>query len=180
MIKRLTQLALLSTSFVTAQEGEIPPEKCVDDTITEVVCSRSVTQQSTKPASKNYMTMTYWVTLENSLPYFHAHMELLTVKPIDGKAKKTQLRMCVEFGTEESKELWREQIMFHADVAAGTSKVETALTWGKQAVWKKNVTAEHLADALSFCSYKEDNEGFEKSFEGDADYIEHSHKGDPN
>lgn len=38
--------------------------------------------------------------------------------------------MCAEFGTEESKEIWREQIMFHADVAKIKSKV-TELTWGK-------------------------------------------------
>jgi hypothetical protein len=36
--------------------------------------------------------------------------------------------MCVEFGTEESKDIWREQVMFHADVK---SAKPTSLTWGK-------------------------------------------------
>ena len=41
--------------------------------------------------------------------------------------------MCVEFGTEESKDVWREQIMFHADVAklGGPRDKTTELTWGK-------------------------------------------------
>ena len=56
-------------------------------------------------------------------------MTLLTVKKIDGV--KPQLRMCVEFGTEESKDQWREQIMFHADVTKGKKGVETGLDWGK-------------------------------------------------
>ena len=63
MIKFLTYLALLSTSMVQAQEGEKPPEPCIDNEITEEVCSRTIKQSSNKPRSGTSMEMTYWVSL---------------------------------------------------------------------------------------------------------------------
>ena len=70
MIKLLTTYLValsISTSIVEvqAQEGEKPPEPCINDEITEIVCSRTIKQSSNKPKSGTSMELTYWVSLEN-------------------------------------------------------------------------------------------------------------------
>ena len=116
-------------------------------------------------------------------------MGIVSKDKIDGKSSRTQLRMCVEFGVPEYKDYWREQIMFHADVKAGSTKrkataeeKETKLTWGKQLVARKGgdngVVLKNLAKGLYLCSLAENNEIF-VSNSGQSDYIEHTHKADP-
>ena len=82
--------------------------------------------------------MDYWVNLIEDVPYFFAHVHIKTKDAVDGK--KVQMRVCFEFAKEEDKYLWREQIMFHADlVPFKKKKTEFSIDFGKQKVYNKDV-----------------------------------------
>mgnify|MGYP006081288985 CR=1 FL=1 len=199
MLKLLTYLALISTSFVQGQPGEKPPPACPDTIVlepftpTEEVCSRTIEISANKPKpKKTTLTMQYWVNLEDDVPMFHAHMEIYskdTRFKLDG-TKGDHLRWCVEFGTPEAKLTWREQIMFRADLTKANtrSKIESekthSIAWDKQVVGKKGsdgVTAADLNKGLYFCSLptNQDNPVMAPENAAQSDYVDHWHNFDP-
>ena len=52
---------------------------------------------------------TYWVTLEDNIPYFNGHLFLKTIDKTDGNGGRSEARVCLEFATDEdSMYNWRE------------------------------------------------------------------------
>ena len=157
MITGLLIIVLLG--HTSAQEGEVAPKKCPDNTITDEVCTRVIKQYSNNPSGQ-MIEMTYWVTLEDDIPYFNGHLFLKTIDKTDGSDGRSEARVCVEFGTDKDHlYTWREQIMFVASInTRGGSK--GAMTWSAPKTLKKTAYTKNLTKAKAFCALNDSDEGF--------------------